>query len=171
MAEALMPESEGVSPIDPAEEIVAERYCPQPPDWPFDLDKVFLSYDRTTDTLMVFFYGRGRPAIVRYIGDDLYGLADPDTHDLLGYQVEHFLTHAKKRPDLLYALELAELRDMTGEQVREVRRRALGFWGTVAFLLRRELLLRRPGTERARSRLLAELLTRQEGLRRATAMG
>lgn len=85
-------------------------------------------YDRPTDTLFVDFYGRSLPAasIALEWGDHDYAFArvDPETHGVVGLQIEEFLLHAESHnPWLLDALEYAELRGITPREVEELRRR------------------------------------------------
>jgi len=85
-------------------------------------------YDRPTDTLFVDFYGRSLPAasIALAWGDHDYAFArvDPETHRVVGLQVEEFLMHAvSHNPWLLDALEYAELRGITPREIGELRRR------------------------------------------------
>ena len=88
------------------------------PRWP-DLtsvpsDQVRLTYDRPTDTLFVDFYGEARAAasvpLDRGDRDYLYVRVDPETDEVVGLQIEHFLSYAiEQHPELGSALDAMTL--------------------------------------------------------------
>lgn len=96
------------------------------PKWPrlddVDLGQVAMSYDRDSDMLLVHFGARGRAGVVDYIGDYLALLTDVESQDVVGVQIEDFLSTAVlDDPSLLNLLDLAELRGITREQVSALR--------------------------------------------------
>jgi len=59
-----------------------------------DFSKVVFSYDQEADTLVVHFYGRDREAEV-VPGDGWVDLrVDPDTYEVIGLQIEGYLSDA-----------------------------------------------------------------------------
>ena len=97
------------------------------PRWPkrdeIDLTRVALTYREDVDTLYVDFFGRALPAVSVPVdfGDIAHGIylrVDAVTEDVSGLQMEGFLTEtAKHYPQLLDALDWAELWGMTREEV------------------------------------------------------
>lgn len=88
-----------------------------------DPAKVVISYDRDSDTLMVHLYGRGLPAVSIYRGDGWYMRWNREQERVVGLQLEGFLARAVlDHPDLLDALDVADLRGITLEEVARVRR-------------------------------------------------
>jgi hypothetical protein len=49
-------------------------------------------YDSVSDTYFIFFYGEPEPSISLDVTKTMYALLDPDTDDLIGIQIEAFLT-------------------------------------------------------------------------------
>lgn len=87
-----------------------------------DPAKVVVSYDRDSDTLMVHLYGRGFPAVSIYRGDGWYMRWNREQGRVIGLQLEGFLAQAVWRePDLLDALDVADLRGITLEEIARVR--------------------------------------------------
>lgn len=83
-------------------------------------------YDRRSDTTFADFYGQSLPAISVAIDDGdrdyLYLRVEPETHRVVGTQIEAFLAYAiQQRPDFLELLLVADLRgydDLTAEHLR-----------------------------------------------------
>lgn len=105
----------------------AERLRPadagEPRPQAFDPDRIVVGYDRDSDTLMVHFYGRGVPGISVHRGDGWYVRWNRERTCPIGLQIEEFLARAvRDEPDLLRALDLAELRGITVEEVARIRR-------------------------------------------------
>jgi len=106
--------------------------------FPIEPENVVVSYDGDLDTLMIYLYGRGRPSMVVEIGDSQFALVDPERHYLLGFQIEDFAAiQVHRQPDLVEFLEHAELRDMTQDDVRALRREVLGYLGRFRLWVRR----------------------------------
>lgn len=94
-----------------------------------DLQRVVISYDRASDTLMVHLFGRGRAAVSvpspRPLTRDFVFLRiDPETDELVGVQIEDFLRlYVVDHPEMLHLLERAELRGITHEEVNRIQDR------------------------------------------------
>lgn len=85
-----------------------------------------LSYDRSVDTFFVTPRGTYRGGVAVQVGKDRYAIVDLDSHVVVAMMVEALLTRVVKDfPALFDELERAELRDITLDQIREHRRRAL----------------------------------------------
>lgn len=54
-------------------------------------DQVRVTYDRRSDTLLVSLVGDPRPAYNDYVDDDTMVRIDPETNDIVGIEIEHFL--------------------------------------------------------------------------------
>jgi hypothetical protein len=88
-----------------------------------DLSRVVVSYDRESDTLMLHLRGRGQPGISVVADEDVYVRLDRDRKQVLGSQTEGFLARvARERAQLLDALDVAELRGISLEEVARLRR-------------------------------------------------
>lgn len=162
MAGVMTTKAEGFAPIDPRETFVPATRRLRRAESPLVPGDIVLGYDRSTDTLMVFLYGRDRPTESRFLGGSTFALADPVTDELLGFQIEDFLAVAvPEHPELIDLLEFAELRDFTPDEVRNERRRVLGMRDRVALWLRRQWRLRGVGREGKRVAFIAAVLRRQ----------
>ena len=115
---------------------VTDGYSPRP-DFDrlreVDPDRVVVSYDRASDTLMVHFYGRGRPAVSvpspQPVARDFVFLRfDPETDELVGVQIEDFLDlYVPQHPESLDWLgRRPELRGITREEIARLRDRLGG---------------------------------------------
>ncbi len=95
----------GFTEIDPTEEATIRRidlWAPDP--LTFDRDRGELIYDRPSDTLLILFHGRDRDSFAVNIAGDFLVLADPDSDEIIGIQVEDFLHSAVKvEPELIRA--------------------------------------------------------------------
>ncbi len=78
-------------------------------------------YDRESDRLIVQFFGRGRPAVMLHTGGVADYWLDPETHEIIGLQVEGYLTQAVYQLPLL--LDLAEFVGLAGDEVTPIRQR------------------------------------------------
>jgi hypothetical protein len=84
-----------------------------------DPAKTTVSYDRDSDTLMVHFGGRGRPAVSvpspkPLTRDFVFLRFDPASGELVGVQVEDFLNlFLPEHPETGILVERAELRGIT----------------------------------------------------------
>ena len=88
-----------------------------------DFDQAVLTYDYESDTLMLHLTGRGQPGISVVVDDHLYARLDRERTKVIGLQIEGFLASvARKRPELLDALDVAELRGISLEEVARLRR-------------------------------------------------
>jgi hypothetical protein len=89
-----------------------------------DLDpaKVAFNYDRESDTLMIHLYGEPQPAISVAGSDEyLYWRVTPDTHQVIGMQYEHFLSHlVYERPEFL---DFADLAGIPADEIESIRSR------------------------------------------------
>lgn len=88
-----------------------------------DLGQVVISYDRESDTLMLFLDGRGEPGVTVPVDDHLLLRMDRDRMRVIAVQLEGFLASVvRDRPTLLDALDLAELRGITPAEVVRLHR-------------------------------------------------
>lgn len=116
-----------VDEIDPEEEFVPRQIHPQPfrPE-DIDPDKVVVSFDRRSDTLLIHLFGRGRQSISLPVANYLYVMVDPKSEMITGFHIEGFLGQAiKDIPEAISLLDYAELRGITLAEVRELRRATL----------------------------------------------
>ncbi len=96
------------------------------PEGDVDPRQVVLSYDRPSDTVLIFLFGRERRSVVVGHTDYTFLLVDPGTNEFVGLQIEDFLACAvKDDPRLARLLEYAELRGTTRAEVRQECRIAL----------------------------------------------
>lgn len=92
-----------------------------------DPEQVGLTYDRKSDTLSMYFYGPGRPAIsieartVRPgVDEHIYYRVDLDTEQVIGTQIEAFLRVVVRRyPSLIDLLEFAGMKPGEIQKIRE----------------------------------------------------
>lgn len=119
-----------IEPTDPYAELEFEEITPIWPDTrSIDFAKARLSYDRLSDTLYMHFFGRERPAISVEVGSDRLTLVDPETHSVVGVQLEAFLARAiHDFPPLVVALDVAELRGITPAEVRAEYKEVFSIW-------------------------------------------
>jgi hypothetical protein len=87
--------------------------------------QVRFTYDRPTDTLFVDFHGEARPAasiaLARGDRDYLFLRVDPETEEVVGLQIEHFLSYAvTQHPELIGALDLADLVGINRSEVEQI---------------------------------------------------
>lgn len=113
---------------DPMEEPVIRSIRPKP----LSLDAVdpapvALSYDRRSDTLLVHLFGKGRESVSVQATPHLFLMTDPETEEVVGLQVEGFLARVvEDLPESVFLLDAADLRGISTEEVRAIRRRLLG---------------------------------------------
>jgi len=102
------------------EELPDFAYHPRLPDRDkVDPRAITVEYEQTSDTLFVHFYGRSRSAISILMDDDIYFRVDPVTEDVVGVQVEYYLSHAvREHPELLIFAEFANIPASLIEQAR-----------------------------------------------------
>jgi hypothetical protein len=86
-----------------------------------DWQRVVFSYDRDSDTLMVHLFGRGRPAVTVAGAGPVDLRVDPVTQEIVGFQLEYFLSEAVFT-DPKY-LQLAELAGVDAEEISKARSR------------------------------------------------
>ncbi len=149
-----------IEPIDPdADHLVKDVRVPIPDLGGIDLRQVVFNYDRDSDILLFYPYGKDRPAVAAGGSDYVYVLIDADSAEFVGVQIEDFLSRAvKAQPNLLDVLDVAELQGMTLDDVRQARQQALGYRGRfLAWLthLRQEALGRQTG---AKQRAVSEII-------------
>lgn len=86
------------------------------------------SFDRESDTLFVHFYGAARSSISVPVDDPedaWYLLWEPETAEVVGLQIEGFLTHfIFRHPEFGDALAVARLRGISREEALAVAQRA-----------------------------------------------
>jgi hypothetical protein len=110
-----------------------------------------ISYDRDSDELVAFFYGP-LPHVADYFTDEAAFLVDPDTDELLGFQIDDFLSVvAPMRPLLYKVLLAAHLRGITPEEVQGLQERAESPYWTKRAAALRDAYLRRAQTHRERA--------------------
>lgn len=94
-----------------------------------DSNRVAISYDCPSDTLLIHLFGRHQPSVSVPIARYLYALVDPESEQIVGVHVEGFLAQAvKEHPDELAILDHAELRGISPIEVRGLQREILGRW-------------------------------------------
>ena len=113
--------------IDPMVGFVPRQIHPQPfQAAEIDPDKMIVSFDRRSDTLLIHLFGRGRKSISVPVANYLYVMVDPESEMIVGFHVEGFLGQAiKDVPEAIMLLDYAELRGITLAEVRELRRTTL----------------------------------------------
>ncbi len=114
--------------VDPTEEPLIDELRPRALSVEaIDFSKVVINFDRDSDTLFVHLVGCGRPSISMVAGDDSYVLVDPDSEEIVGFQIEHVLTSVVKRDSgLLDLLDAAEVRGSGTDAIEEIRRVVVG---------------------------------------------
>lgn len=116
--------------LESVEEPVLRQIEPQPFRWDaIDPEKVVISYDRKSDTLLVHLFGQGRPSISVPIERYLYAMVDPKSEQIIGVHIEGFLSQAvKEHPWEIMILDYAELRGITPIEVRVMQRKEASAW-------------------------------------------
>ncbi len=96
-------------------------FNPQPPRLAsLDLRQWYFNYDRRSDTLMVYFEGRPRPAISVVVDDHLSYRVDADTEEVVGFQIDDFLHEVvEQHPSFLTVAEAAGVDAATIAAIRE----------------------------------------------------
>jgi hypothetical protein len=92
---------------------------------PEDIDSgsVVITYDGDSDTLLIHFYGRGVPGVSVDAGGGAMLRMDRERKRVIGVHIEHFLSlFARDHPDVLDILDLAEVRDMSTDELAKIRR-------------------------------------------------
>lgn len=88
-----------------------------------DPARLVASYDRASDTLMIHFFGRGRPAVSvpspKPLARDFVFLRfDPVTGELVGIQIEDFLRlYLRDHPEAAVLLDGADLAGISQDEV------------------------------------------------------
>ena len=154
-------------PIDPSADSGVEDVQVAIPDLRgIDLHRSVFNYDRDSDILLFYLYGKERPAAAAGGSANFYALMDPDSEEFLGIQVEDFLARAvKDRPSLLDVLDVAELQGMTLADVHRTRQEVLGYHGRFRAWLNRFLAL--PWQRQSIKWRIASELVKDERLRPA----
>lgn len=80
-----------------------------------------IRYVPRTDSVFVFLYGADRPAVGVVMDHNLTLLIDPETDQLLGFEIDHFLTEAVFAQPALEPL--LDLPGMPAKQAKEVRKK------------------------------------------------
>ncbi len=95
---------------------------PRRPDFgAIDPRSVVAEYDRESDTLIVQFFGRGRPAVILHTGGVTDYWLDPESYEIIGLQVEGYLAQAVYQLPLL--LDMAEFVGISSDEVTPIRQR------------------------------------------------
>ena len=94
------------------------------------MDRLRCVYERAIDTMFVDFYGRPRPASSEPLDtgdrDYIFVRIDPKPEEVVGLQIEDFLSYAVVRnPVFLELLGIAELRGVGEPEASELRHRGL----------------------------------------------
>ncbi len=84
-----------------------------------DLTKSRFDFDRLSDTLYWDFYGEPRPAISYPRTDHVLYSVDPETEEVVGFQLDGFLARVVYEVPIF--LELADVIGLTPEEVDEIR--------------------------------------------------
>jgi hypothetical protein len=139
------------------EEPVLRQIEPKPFRWDaIDPEKIVISYDRRSDTLLVHLFGRGRPSISVPIERYLYAMVDPENEGIIGIHIEGFLGQAvKEHSQEIELLDYAELRGITPAEVWALQREALGVWRSLVEQTRAILA---PSTSNDKIKAIASLL-------------
>lgn len=88
-----------------------------------DPNAVVVTYDGDSDTLLIHFYGQGIPGVSVAAGDEVMIRLDRERRRVIGVHIEHFLhLYAKRHPESLELLDLAELRSVDPSSLAAVRR-------------------------------------------------
>lgn len=99
------------------------------PRWPtveaIPVEQIRFAYDRPSDTLFVDFYGEARSAasipLDRGDRDYFYLRVDVETQEVVGLQIESFLTYALRlHPELVDALRFATLEGIERDALFEL---------------------------------------------------
>jgi len=53
--------------------------------------EIWVDYDREIDTFYLFLAKQPQPSIAHYAKDGCYLLFDPDSREIIGFQIEHFV--------------------------------------------------------------------------------
>jgi len=98
---------------------------PEPSSWSANQSR--FTYDRPTDTLFVDLFADARPAasvpLERGDRDFLFLRVDPETGEIVGLQIEHFLSYAViQHPELARALDVASLIDVGKDDIDRITR-------------------------------------------------
>jgi hypothetical protein len=115
------------TPRDVSESIDDLSFDEIVPVWPdiaaLDPRVIRFRYDRLSDTLLVHFYGKARDSFSHELRDGFYLLLDPTSLEVVGFQLEDFLQNAvKQHPPLMVALDVAEVRGITYDEIRTIYR-------------------------------------------------
>lgn len=98
------------------------RFTIKPPTEPIDPDRLALTYNPRSDTLLIHLYGKGRPAVTVEAKDGyLAARVDAETEEVIGFQIDAYLTRAVyEYPPLL---EIASSAGIEGSRIEEIRAR------------------------------------------------
>lgn len=86
-----------------------------------------MHYDRRSDTLLIYFFGRDRDAISVPIGRAVSVLVAPDSDEVIGLHIVGFLArHVIDVPEAVGLLDFADLRGITLADVHSLQLAVLG---------------------------------------------
>ncbi len=96
-----------------------------------DFEKVSFSYDRESDTLILRLFGREPTAVILPGNEHVDLWLDPETHEIIGFQIEGYLSHVvREHPRFL---DLAELAGIGPDEIARIRQSiALDKWKRAA---------------------------------------
>lgn len=95
---------------------------PRFPDWPhLDPRRLQVDYDRESDLLVVALFGLGRPATVLQTGGLIDYLLDPESDEVVGFQIDGYLSRAIDADPLL--LDFADAAAIPAEEIQVIRAR------------------------------------------------
>lgn len=116
--------------LESVEEPILRQIEPKPFRWDaIDAEKVVISYDRRSDTLLVHLFGQGRSSISVPVERYLYAMVDPESEQSISVRIEGFLSQAvKEHPWEIMLLDYAELRGITPIEVRAMQRKEASAW-------------------------------------------
>lgn len=96
---------------DQAPQTLHLRWASSPPP---DAKDLVITYDRSSDTMVVDLFARRRPGVDVPVNDSLSLLVDLETEEVIGHLVPHFLEQAMQKAPHILSLLLATNAHLTG---------------------------------------------------------
>lgn len=131
-----------VGPVDPLAPLEYDEIIPI---WPASdtstlIRNARMSYDRNSDTLFMRFPGGHRPTFNMRAKGCVDLLVDLNTNEVVGLEIQTFLLRAvREYPPLINALDAAELRGITPDEVQLEKFQVFSKWTLLKNLLRESL--------------------------------